>query len=206
MDGRRALFLTALAVALAVGAACASGAKLSGTPLHETAAPDFTLHTADGQPFRLSDLRGKTVVLTFLYTHCPDVCPAIAGRLAQANQRLGKRADRVAFVSVSVDPEGDTPASVADFTQEHGLAALGERWRYAIGTRLELAPVWQAYGIGASPQPAALSALRPDPNGPPIIDHNSVLYLIDARGRERTLLDQDVTVDILVSDLRQIAN
>ncbi|HEY7294688.1 MAG TPA: SCO family protein [Dehalococcoidia bacterium] len=205
MRGRRAIVLSLVALALwATG--CASGAKLSGTPLHEAAAPDFALHTADGQPFHLSDLRGKAVVLTFLYTHCPDVCPAIAGKLAQTNQQLGKLASRVAFVSVSVDPEGDTPASVAEFTQVHGLQALGDRWRYAIGSRLELAPVWQAYGIGAGPQPAALSALRPDPNGPPIIDHNAVLYLIDAKGHERTLLEQDVSVATLTSDIRQIAN
>ncbi|HLZ71220.1 MAG TPA: SCO family protein [Dehalococcoidia bacterium] len=202
--GERWLFVLSAALALVASAACAGGAKLSGTPLHESAAPDFALHTPDGRSFHLSDLRGKTVVLTFLYTHCPDVCPAIAGRLALANQQLGKRAAKVAFVSVSVDPEGDTPASVDAFTQEHGLAALGDRWRYAIGSRLDLAPVWQAYGIGASPQPAALATLRPDPNGPPIIDHNAVLYLIDAQGRERTVLDQDVTVATLVGDLRQL--
>src|SRR5579885_2031554 len=193
-------------VLLALAAACASGAKLTGTPLHSTPAPDFSLHTADGRPFKLSDLRGRTVVLTFLYTHCPDVCPAIAGRLALANQQLGKTANKVAFVSVSVDPEGDTPDSVNQFSDEHGLTALGDRWRYAIGSRLELAPVWQAYGIGAGPQPAALSALRPDPNGPPIIDHNAVLYLIDAQGRERTLLEQDTPVETLVQNVRAITS
>lgn len=206
MTKRLARLLAGLIGAMVWTAACGSGAQLTGTPLHSTPAPDFTLHTADGQPFKLSELRGRTVVLTFLYTHCPDVCPAIAGRLALANQRLGERASKVAFVSVSVDPEGDTPASVAAFSDEHGLTALGDRWRYAIGSRLELAPVWQAYGIGASPQPAALAALRPNPNGPPIIDHNAVLYLIDAQGRERTLLDQDTTVDTLVRNVRAITN
>lgn len=204
MARRRAWLLAGFCGVLALATACTSGAKLTGTPLHATPAPDFTLHTADGQPFRLSDLRGRAVVLTFLYTHCPDICPAIAGRLALANQQLGKTASKVAFVSVSVDPEGDTPASVEQFSEEHGLTALGARWRYAIGSRLELAPVWHAYGIGASPQPAALSALRPNPNVPPIIDHNAVLYLIDAQGRERTLLDQDTSVDTLVQNVRAI--
>ncbi len=203
---RRGAALVGVVMSLALAGACASGVKLTGTPLHSTPAPDFSLHTADGRPFKLSDLRGRTVVLTFLYTHCPDVCPAIAGRLALANQQLGKTANKVAFVSVSVDPEGDTPDSVTQFSDEHGLTALGDRWRYAIGSRLELAPVWQAYGIGAGPQPAALSALRPNPNGPPIIDHNAVLYLIDAQGRERTLLEQDTTVDTLVRDVRAITN
>ncbi len=203
---RRGAALFGVVVSLALAAACASRAKLTGTPLHSTPAPDFSLHTADGRPFTLSDLRGRTVVLTFLYTHCPDVCPAIAGRLALASQQLGKTANKVAFVSVSVDPEGDTPDSVNQFSDEHGLTALGDRWRYAIGSRLELAPVWQAYGIGAGPQPAALSALRPDPNGPPIIDHNAVLYLIDAQGRERTLLEQDTPVETLVQNVRAITS
>ncbi|HZQ36500.1 MAG TPA: SCO family protein, partial [Dehalococcoidia bacterium] len=122
------LLLVGLAGAVAVAAACGSGAKLTGTPLHSTPAPDFTLHTADGRPFTLSDLRGRAVVLTFLYTHCLDVCPAIAGRLALADKQLGKTASKVAFVSVSVDPEGDTPASVEQFSEEHGLTALGDRW------------------------------------------------------------------------------
>jgi len=202
--------LATLAIAALIGVAAVvlwprGDARLTGTPLGETAAPDFTLHDAGGAPFSLQQFRGRAVVLTFLYTSCPDVCPAIAARLHDAAGKLGSAAAKVVFVAVSVDPEGDTPQSVAQFTHEHGLDALGERWRYGLGSRDDLAAVWHAYGIGAEPQPAALAALRPDPSRPPVIDHNAVLYLIDRRGRERVLLEPDVTTDALVHDLKQIA-
>jgi protein SCO1/2 len=178
--------------------------RLTGTGLGNTAAPDFTLQDAAGNSFSLQDFRGKTVVLTFLYANCPDICPAIAGKLHDAAQQLRGTASRVEFIAVSVDPEGDTPQSVSRFTSDHGLDALGGRWRYGIGFRDQLAAVWHAYGIGAEPQPAALSALRPDPSRPAVIDHNAVLYLIDPQGWERVLLEADVTTDALVHDVKQI--
>lgn len=194
-----------LAAALLLAIACSGDGKLPGADLGRTPAPDFTLRAEDGSAVRLSDYRGRTVLLTFLYTRCPDICPAIAGKLADTARRLGSSAGKVQFLAVSVDPEGDTPASVAQFTADHGLTALGPRWLYGLGSRAELAAVWHDYGIGAEPQPAALSALRPDPAAPPIIDHNAVLYLIDSAGRERTLLHPDITSQDLAGALKRLA-
>jgi protein SCO1/2 len=86
-------------------------------------APDFTLRTADDHVVRLADLRGKGVVLNFVYTSCPDICPLHAERIAEI-QRLIKDTpmrDRVAFVTVTTDPSTDTPDVMRDYGAAHGL-------------------------------------------------------------------------------------
>lgn len=203
--GVRQFAPAALTTMLLMLVACSGGKKLVGTNLGATAAPDFTLQDAAGAPFALRDFRGHAVLLTFLYTHCPDVCPAIAGKLAAADAQLGPARNRVTFIAVSVDPSGDTPQSVAQFTDEHGLTPLGPRWRYGLGDPAQLAAVWHDYGIGAEPEPAALAALHPGTPGPEVIDHDAAMYLIDRRGRERVLLRPDVSTDDLVRDLKALA-
>lgn len=196
------MLIVALATALAVS--CGGGGRLQGTDLGATPAPDFALHDGAGAPFSLRDYRGQAVLLLFLYTHCPDICPVLAGEVPLIAKRLGSMAGKVAFIAVSVDPAGDTPASVAQFSTEHGLDALGPHWRYGIGSEQELAAVWQEYGIGAQPLPAALSAARTG-SDLPAISHNSEMYMLDARGRERVLVHPDDSVDTLAHNLRLLA-
>src|SRR4029077_10929143 len=85
---------------------------LQGTDLGSTAAPDFHLTDQLGKPIALSQFRGEPVVLTFLYTHCPDVCPITAETLHTTQAQLGKDAARVTMLAVSVDPKGDTQTAV----------------------------------------------------------------------------------------------
>ena len=198
-------WLVALLCALIPVVSC-GGKGLTGTDLGKTVAPEFVLNDAAGAPLSLAGLRGQTVLLTFLYTQCPDVCPALAGKLAAAYVRLGGARDRVTFVAVSVDPRGDTADSVTAFTREHGLAALGPHWRYLLGDGASLPPVWHAYGIGAEPHPQP-AAIRPGGTPEPVvIDHEAAMYLIDSRGRERVLLRPDVSTQVLVNDLKTLAS
>jgi protein SCO1/2 len=86
-------------------------------------APDFTLRDADGHTVRLADFRGKVVVLHFIYTHCPDVCPLHAERIAQI-QAMMKEAhmqDRVEFITITTDPSRDTPDVMREYGKAHGL-------------------------------------------------------------------------------------
>src|SRR5437016_6739121 len=102
---------------LLLSAACAPAAPatLQGTDLQKTPAPDFQLSDAHDQSFALSAQKGRVVVLTFLYTNCPDECPLVAEHLRDVHDKLGADASGVRFVAVSLDPEHDTSAAILQF-------------------------------------------------------------------------------------------
>ena len=134
-------------------------------------APQITLRDQDGKLFKLSSLRGKAVFITFVYAHCPDVCPLLLQALGAAKRGLAHPA-RMQIIAVSVDPRGDTPKVVKAFLRQRLLTG---KVRWLLGTRKQLAPVWKAYNILA----------RSVPQTPAIIEHVSLIYGIDARGRIR---------------------
>lgn len=86
-------------------------------------APVFTLQNADGKVFRLTDFRGKVVVLHFIYAGCPDVCPLHADRIAEIQAMINRTPmkDMVQFISISTDPEHDTPELLRSYGPAHGL-------------------------------------------------------------------------------------
>jgi len=179
---------TALLAALLVG--CAP-AKLVGEPMPGTLAPDFTLTDGPtGQVVTLSALQGRVVLLTFLYTSCPDVCPLTAETIRNARDQLGDSARDVEFIAVSVDPIGDTPSATRSFVKEHRLEAV---LRYLIGSKAALSRVWQAYGIVQ-----AVSA--------PQVLHSDVIYLIDKKARGMIVLHSTIPPETLASDLRILVN
>jgi protein SCO1/2 len=134
-------------------------------------APEIALRDQDGKLFKLSSLRGKAVYLTFVYSHCPDVCPLMLQALGAAKRGL-KDSSSMQIIAVSVDPKGDTPAAVKSFLKKRLLTG---KVRWLLGTRAELRPVWLKYNILA----------KSVPETPAIIEHVSLIYGIDARGRIR---------------------
>nr|WP_183264746.1 SCO family protein [Aminobacter niigataensis] len=86
-------------------------------------APDFTLRTADGGAVRLADLRGKVIILHFIYTSCPDVCPLHAEKIAEVQKLVNDTPmkDRVTFVTVTTDPSNDTAEVMRAYGPAHGL-------------------------------------------------------------------------------------
>ena len=102
---------------------------------------------------------------------------------------LGKDAEHVGVIAVSVDPKGDTVAAALNFSQVHHMV---QYWHFLVGTQAELAPVWSAYAVDAQTQVATMSM------------HTAVLFLIDNHGRERVLLDQDFTSAQLTSNLKTL--
>ena len=135
-------------------------------------APAFTLTAQDERRLSLGDLRGKVVVLTFIYTTCTDTCPLLTAKMASLQARLG--ADfplRVSFVSVTVDPERDTPAMLKGYGTAHGARFDG--WAFLTGTPAEIREVAKRYGI----------FYKKTPRGD--VDHTFLTSLIDARGRLR---------------------
>jgi protein SCO1/2 len=194
VKARLALVLALAAVAAGCGSHAASpptqtapapspyrGLKLE-PPLR---APDFALLDQANRPVRLSSFRGGYVVVTFLYTHCKDVCPLIANQLDGALRRLGPN---VHVLAVSVDPKGDTLASVRRFVRLHRLVP---RFRYLRGTHRQLAPIWHAYHVAASPDGTA-------------VDHSAFELLVDPAGRGVILWDAQVTAADVVHDVRRL--
>ena len=150
---------------------------------------DFKLTSIDMEPAPLSQFKGKPVVVTFMYTHCPDVCPLIAEKLHTVEQSLGSDAQKVAILAISVDPKGDTHTTAMTFSEQHKMT---DYWHFLIGTQNQLSPVWTAYAIDAQRISASTST------------HTSALYVIDKTGHERVLLDQDFTTTQMTSDLKTL--
>lgn len=156
---------------------------LGGTP-----APDFTLTDQNGQRISLRQFRGKPVVLTFLYTHCPDVCPLTAEHIHTTLQQLGNRAQDVAVLAVSTDPQRDTPAAAQSFSQAHNMT---QYWHYLIGSQQQLSPVWSSYNIYVQAQKKE-------------INHSMAVFVIDQQGKERTYFDNTFTAEQLTANLQKL--
>ena len=151
--------------------------------------PDFTLTDQTGQKVSMADQRGKLVLLTFIYTNCPDVCPLITQNLNQALQMLGTERDEVRVLAVSVDPEGDTPKSVDEYAKAHHLLP---EFHYLIGSRDELTKVWKAYDV---------AAVASDPE---LVDHTAYTMLVDQSGEGRVIYDSQVKAKDVVHDVRAL--
>jgi protein SCO1/2 len=195
MTLRRLLTLTLAVLVLPVAASgCGgyqagtySGQVLSGAPR----APDFTLRDASGRTVRLSDFRGRAVLLTFVYTDCPDVCPLIMTNLGVALDKAGADARKAQILAVSVDPKGDTPERVRTFLRVRGLA---DRAQYLIGTRKELEPVWKAYGIAVQATPEERE-----------VGHSATVRGITAGGRQQTTYPQNFSPTAVARDVPLLA-
>ena len=163
---RRAVLITAI-VALAFDGGQAAP-KSEALPAIGPA-PAFTLTAQDERRLSLADLRGKVVVLTFIYTACADTCPLLTAKMATLQGRLGADfGTRVFFVSVTVDPERDTPAVLKGYGVAHGARFDG--WAFLTGTPAEIREVGKRYGIFAK------KTARGD------VDHTFLTSVIDGRG------------------------
>ena len=145
-------------------------------------APDFALTDQDGERVTMRELRGRPVIVTFLYTTCEETCPTQAQQIKGAFDALGRD---VPALAVAVDPPRDTPARARAFLAEQRMTG---RLDFALGTRAELEPVWE--GFAAEPQRANL-------------EHSGRLVLVDAQGVQRVSFPIDqVTPDRIAHDLR----
>jgi protein SCO1/2 len=180
-----------------------TAATLQGAVLTPpVAAYDFRLPDQDGRMVSLAALRGKAVVLTFLYARCPDYCPLIADQLAVVHGQVASLGDRVAFVAVSVDPAGDTPEVIRTFLAAHHVTGV---LSYVHGTAAQLRPVWAHYFVAseAGGAPAAGAAAGPVPSQ--TLSHTTIVYVIDPQGRVRVFLPANFDPKDLVTDIRVLA-
>jgi len=159
------------AASRSAGKALFSGSEAS-PPERE---PALALRNYNGEAVNMSNYRGKAVLVTFIYTHCPDVCPLITANLHVAQGLLGPVRDaKLQIIAVSVDPRGDTPKTVASFLSKHDMTG---HMKYLIGSASQLARVWKAWGVGS----------ERDVHNPGIVEHTGLVYGISASGKVMTL-------------------
>ncbi len=159
---------------------------------------DFDLTDQFGRPARLSDLSDGVVVLTFLYTHCPDLCPLTTAKLHLAYTLLAKDASRVTFLAVTVDPERDTQARLLEWSQQMDMQ---DKWRFFTGAEAQLQPLWDYYWAGAERTEAAGVQAPPPTPSSYLVEHSVALHLI-ARGQIQVVFGSTFQASELVHDLR----
>jgi len=201
---------------------------LSGTVIeHPNPAPDFTLTDQDGRAFRMADTRGKVVVVTFIYTHCTDLCPFVTLKVRSARGLLGADADRAVFVAVTTDPRRDTQEVNAAYTRAAGLAGA---WHFLTGPAAAVKAVWFDYGVGVDIQKApdegpgaqgtaedaepsqGLSADARDQarrmadafGGGYEVAHSTPIWIIDREGRMRVAMDADCLPSEIAGNVRAL--
>ena len=171
-----ALALAILATAMLAWAALIAVPDASGPQSSEAPplpkigpAPAFALTSQDGLPVRLDDFRGKVVAVSFIYTLCTAACPVLTPMQVMVQDRLGKEFGRsIAFVSITLDPEHDTPELLRLYAQAYG-ADLGG-WTFLTGSPEDIRDLAARYGIYS----------REDASG--ALDHSLLTSLIDRHG------------------------
>ncbi len=165
-------------------------ATLSGTQIDPPkVVSDFAL-SADSGPVRLSDLRGKLVVIYFGYTYCPDICPATLSKINKALERLGKDAEQVSVVMVTVDPERDAADKLGPYVRRFNPAFIG-----LSGTLDQIAAVAKEFGIFYEKKEVSTSAGY-------LVDHTASVLILDGEGRISLIWPYEIEVAQMASDLR----
>jgi protein SCO1/2 len=205
----RRVALTLGLIAASVGVAACGGSSSDPAPTGQTStsadyagaianppkpAPPLQLQDSRGKPVNIDDYRGKAVVVTFIYDHCPDICPLIVSNLHAAQNELGPQAKDMQVIAVSVDPEGDTPKTVKQFLDEHQMTG---RMEYLIGSRKELEKVWSNWNIVSKDDPS-----RKDPDA---VEHSALVYGISGSGKITTLYPANFKPQQIVQDVPKLA-
>jgi len=132
-------------------------------------APDFTLIDQDGNPVQLSSLRGKVVLLDFIYTSCPGPCPLLSRKFSQFQKTLGERVGKeVVLLSITVDPQHDTPAVLKEYARRYQADTTG--WKFLTGSTQAIVTVAYQYGADYYGEPGKE------------INHLVATYVIDQAG------------------------
>jgi protein SCO1/2 len=214
MPSLAAMRRTAAILVMLVGAGALAGcggsnsstSATSGTPASSSAnyagatanpskpVPPLTLKNSLGEPVNIDDYRGKAVLVTFIYDHCPDICPLIVSNLRAAQNELGSQADDMQIIAVSVDPKGDTPKTVKSFLADHQMTG---RMQYLIGSRPQLEQVWHDWNIVSKSDPS-----RKDPDA---VEHSALIYGISASGKITTLYPSNFKPKQIAHDVPMLA-
>lgn len=187
--GIASLTLVSLVILLAV--VFAKPASFRGTEYGTPypIAPQIELIRSNNETFRISDQKGKIVLLFFGYTSCPDVCPTTMAELKLVMDELGDQADAIQVVFISVDPERDTPEKIQKYVERFNTEFIG-----LSGTVDELSAVWENYGVFRE-------VVESNSAFGYIVNHTARVYLIDTAGNLRLSYGFQTPMEDIVSDL-----
>lgn len=188
------IFLT-LAIGLTALAGCSSY-EYNGT-VYDPPMPaaEVTGTNWDGSEFRMSDLQGKVALVFFGYTSCPDICPFTLANMTQVYTLLGDKAEDVAVVFISVDPDRDTPEQLAQY-----IPAFNEAFYGVYIPEPALDQTKQDYFVYAEKNYPKDSQSSLDY----LIDHTGWIYAIDRKGDMRLVFEHDAPPDEIAADVEHL--
>jgi protein SCO1 len=192
--------LLAACLALVMLAGCGSGSAWHAVNVTGSLPPlSFTMtRAADGKQVTQADYRGKTVLLYFGYTNCPDVCPTTLSEVHDILTRLGPEARHVRMLFVTVDPNRDTAPVLSAYVKNFGTEIDGLR-----GTPDELAALARRYRVEYSVTPAS-------GNHPYDVTHSSAIFVFDGSGAARLIVASlaSTTPDVVgtTADLKRLVD
>jgi protein SCO1/2 len=186
------LSLAVIAIAILMALLFAKPASLHGTSYGKPypTAPQIELTKSNGEKFRLSDQKGKIVLLVFGFTNCTDFCPTTLAELKQVLDDLGDKAKSIQVVLVSVDPEHDTPEKTQQYVEHFSKGFIG-----LSGPINELQSIWDKYGVFRE-------VVKTDSALGYTVNHTARIYLVDANGSLRLSYGEQTLMEDMVSDLK----
>ncbi|HSX83398.1 MAG TPA: SCO family protein [Candidatus Saccharimonadia bacterium] len=158
----------------------------------EGTAPALALVDQAGRPLTLHALRGKVVLLTFIYSTCADVCPLMTAAMIAMQHRLtAAERERIFFLSVTLDPEVDTPEVLGAYAHRHGADLTS--WAFLTGSLQAMQEVWQSFGLSIQRRAAG------------VVDHPSWTLLLDREGLVRyRYLGSLLEGEVVLADMRSL--
>ena len=168
----------------------ATGQFRSGAPSGSAIGGPFVLTDQDGKPITDQDLKGEPLLVFFGYTHCPDICPTTLFEMSEVMRALGKDADRIGALFITVDPERDTPEGMKDY-----LSSFDPHLHGATGDAKAIDAVEKAYRVYAKKVPTD--------KGDYSMDHTALVYLMDKQGRFVAPFKLDRKPEEAAADLRR---
>jgi protein SCO1/2 len=153
---------------------------------------DFTLLDQRSRPFHFASLRGKVVVVAFTYTTCPDVCPLTTAAMRQIQESLTDKENRRShFLTVTTDPEIDTPQVLAAYAKRYGIDLTN--WGFLTGNQAALSGVWKNFGVGVQRKARGL------------VDHTTLTAIVDRNGIMRIVyINMPPAAKAVAGDLRTL--
>lgn len=198
--GRPLLWVLVLAAIAAWPAIWSVRTRVPPPPPVLAAIPPFQLTDEAGRPFGSAELAGRVWVASFIFTRCETVCPRITARMARIQDRARSLEPALHLVSISVDPEHDAPARLAEYARAH--RASPRMWTFLTGSSAAVQEtVQRGFRVSVGREPGDASA-------PAAISHGSHLVLVDGAGRIRGYYDPEEpdVVDRVVRDAALLVN